>query len=89
MYGQELGGYTYSGQDLGWQLYTDNIIGHGGAIPGYLANMAFKTVSNGKYGIVVMLNKGSSFVQDNNLVFTIFPSIIEIIFDEAARLFEK
>jgi CubicO group peptidase (beta-lactamase class C family) len=85
--GYELGGYTLSGQGLGWQIYTDNIIGHGGGIPGYLANMAFKTVSNGKYGIVVTLNKGSSLVQDSYLLFTIFPSIIEVLFDEAVRLF--
>jgi len=85
--GYELGGYTYSGQGLGWGIFTDNIIGHGGGTPGYLANMAFKTVSNGKYGIVVMLNKGSSLVHDSYLLDTIFPSIIEIFFDEAARLF--
>jgi len=49
--------------------------------------MSFKTVSNGKYGIVFMLNKGSSLVHDDYLLDTFFPSIIEILFDEAARLF--
>ncbi|MHA2391649.1 MAG: serine hydrolase domain-containing protein [Promethearchaeota archaeon] len=87
MFGHELGGYSYSGQGLGWGIYTDNIIGHGGAIPGYLTNIAFKTVSNGKYGIVVMLNKGSSLAYDEHLIYTIFPAIIETLFDEAARMF--
>jgi hypothetical protein len=72
---------------LGWGIYTDNIIGHGGAIPGYLTNIAFKTVSNGKYGIIVMLNKGSSLAYDEHLIYTIFPAIIETLFDEAARMF--
>jgi CubicO group peptidase (beta-lactamase class C family) len=87
LYGHELGGYSFSGQGLGWGIYTENIIGHGGATAGYLANMAYKTVSNGKYGIVVMLNKGSSFVHDSDLINNIFPSIIETLFDEAARRF--
>ncbi len=87
MFGSTLGGYSYSGQGLGWGIYKDNIIGHGGAVAGYLADIAFKTVSNGKYGIVVMLNKGSSFAQDDYLIYTIFPSIIETLFDEAARRF--
>jgi CubicO group peptidase (beta-lactamase class C family) len=85
--GHELGGYTYSGQGLGWGIYTENTIGHGGATAGYLANIAFKTVSKGKYGIVVMINKGSSFVHDSDLLDNFFPSIIEILFNEAARLF--
>ncbi|UCC19912.1 MAG: beta-lactamase family protein [Promethearchaeota archaeon] len=85
--GSDLGGFTFIGQGLGWPLYSGNIIGHGGAVPGYLAQISFKTVSNGKYGIVFMLNKGSSFVQDNYLLNTFFPSLIEILFDEAARLF--
>ena len=87
MSGHDFGGFTFTGYGLGWPLYTENIIAHGGAIPGYISNMAFKTVSNGKYGIVVMFNKGSSLAQDDYLINTIFPSMIEILFHEAARLF--
>jgi CubicO group peptidase (beta-lactamase class C family) len=87
MFGSTLGGYSYSGQGLGWGVFKDNIVSHSGAIAGYMANMAFKTVNNGKYGIMVMLNKGSSFVHDEELISTIFPSIIETLFNEAARIF--
>jgi CubicO group peptidase (beta-lactamase class C family) len=85
--GNDFGGYTFVGQGLGWPLYADNIIGHSGGIPGFLAQIAFKTVSNGKYGIVFMLNKGSSLVHDTHLLNTFIPSIIEVLFDEAAMLF--
>jgi CubicO group peptidase (beta-lactamase class C family) len=85
--GTELGGFFYIGWGLGWPLYTQQIIGHGGAIPGYLTQISFKTVSNGKYGIVFMLNKGSSLTVDTYLIDTFFPSIINLLFDEAARLF--
>ena len=87
--GTELGGFTYVGYGLGWPLYTEQTIGHGGAVPGYLAQIAFKTVSNGKYGIVYMLNKGSSFVHDANLLDVFLPALIDVLFDEAARLFTQ
>ena len=85
--GTGLGGFKFVGQGLGWPLYDEQIIAHGGAVPGYLAQIAFKTVSNGKYGIVFMFNKGSSLVHDTYLLNTFFPAIIDLLFDEAARLF--
>jgi len=81
------GGLTYVGQGLGWSLYTNNITAHSGAIPGYLAQIAFKTVSNGKYGIVFMVNRGASLVEDDYLVKEFFPTMINTLFEEAARLF--
>ena len=87
MSGVEFGGFTYVGQGLGWFLFTNNTIAHGGATPGFLAQIAFKTVSNGKYGILFMVNRGASLVEDNYLVNTFFPSMISTLFDEAARLF--
>ena len=87
--GYDLGGYTFVGQGLCWPLYTDNIIAHSGGVPGYIAHIAFKTVSNGRYGIVFMLNKGSSFVHDTQLLDIFIPSLIEVLFDEAARLFSE
>ena len=86
MSGHDFDGFTFVGHGLGWPLYEDNIIGHSGANVGYLAEMAFKTVGNGKYGIVFMLNRGASLVQDDYLVNTFFPTVINILFDEAARL---
>jgi CubicO group peptidase (beta-lactamase class C family) len=85
--GGELGGFTYVGQGLGWSLFTENTIAHGGAIPGFLAQIAFRTVSNGKYGIVFMVNRGASLTEDNYLVNTFFPSMVSTLFDEAVRLF--
>ncbi|MFX0075154.1 MAG: hypothetical protein ACFE96_06915, partial [Candidatus Hermodarchaeota archaeon] len=66
--------------------YMNDITGHGGAIPGYLTNIVFKTVNNGKYGFVVMLNKGSSLTNDENLVDIVFPAIINVLLNEAAQL---
>jgi CubicO group peptidase (beta-lactamase class C family) len=86
MAGTDLGGFLFSGWGLCWPLYTEQTIGHGGAIPGYLAKIAFKTVSNGKYGIIIMLNKGSSLVHDSHLLDVFYPAIIDLLFNEAARL---
>jgi CubicO group peptidase (beta-lactamase class C family) len=87
MFGTDLGGFIYVGQGLGWPLYADNKIGHGGAVPGYLAQIAFKTVNSGKYGIVFMLNKGSSFVHDDYLLNTFIPSVINLLMAQAANLY--
>ena len=86
MFGNGLGGLSYLGYGLGWPIYTDGIIAHGGAVPGYLAQIAFKTTSNGTYGILFSLNLGSSLVHDSYLLDTFFPDMIDILFDEAARL---
>ena len=86
MFGHELGGFTFIGHGLGWPLFEDQTIGHGGATPGYLAQIAFQTVGNSKYGIVFLLNRGASLVEDDYLVNTFFPTVIHILFDEAARL---
>ena len=87
LYGSGLGGFQFDGYGLGWPIYLQNIIAHGGAVPGYLAQIAFKTVDNGKYGIVFLFNQGSSLVHDDFLLNTFFPSLINLLFDEAARLF--
>ena len=86
MSGYDFGGFTFVGYGLGWPLYSDNIIGHSGGIPGYISHMSFKTVSNGKYGIIFMLNKGSSLVHDDYLINEFCPSIIDILYNEAAKL---
>ena len=58
MSGHDFGGYLV-GHGLGWPLYSDSIVGHSGAIVGYLANMTFETEGNGEIGIVFMLNRGA------------------------------
>jgi CubicO group peptidase (beta-lactamase class C family) len=85
--GHDFGGYSFAGWGLGWPIYLYNFIGHGGACPGYLTQIAFKTVSNGKYGIIFSINRGASLVEDDFLVNAFLPTMNEILFDEAARLF--
>ena len=85
MFGHELGGFTFRGYGLGWPLYEDHIVGHGGATPGYLAQIAFQTVGNTKYGIVFLLNRGSSLVHDEYLLDTFFPAMVTLLFDEAVQ----
>jgi CubicO group peptidase (beta-lactamase class C family) len=85
MSGHELGGFTFIGYGLGWSLYEDHIIGHGGANVGYLAEIAFQTVGNTKCGIVFLLNRGSSLVHDDYLVNTFFPAMVTLLFDEAIQ----
>ena len=85
--GYDFGGaFSLTGQGLGWFLCTDNTIEHGGGIAGYLACIAFKTVSNGKYGILFTLNKGSSIVYDDSLLSNFLPSLINLLFEEAVKL---
>jgi len=86
MFGHGFGGYSFAGYGLGWPLYKDQIIGHGGAAPGYLAEIAFKTVGDSKFGIVFILNRGASLVEDDYLVNTFIPKMIEVLFDEATQL---
>jgi CubicO group peptidase (beta-lactamase class C family) len=89
MFGNELGGFQYEGYGLGWPLFLENKIGHGGACPGYLAQISFKKVNNGKYGIVFMLNKGASLASDDFLVNSFFPSMVNLLFEEATRLYSQ
>jgi len=85
MFGHELGGFTYMGHGLRWPLFEDHIIGYGGATPGHLAQIAFQTVGHTKYGIVFLLNRGSSLVHDEYLLDTFFPAMVTLLFDEAAQ----
>jgi len=57
--------------------------GHGGAAPGYRAQIAFQTVGNSKYGIVFLTNRGDSFVGDSYLIHTFLPNLSELLFEEA------
>ena len=86
MFGHGFGGFSFAGYGLGWPLYQDQIIGHGGAVPGYLAETVFKTVGNSKFGIVLLLNRGDSLAEDDYIINTFLPAVINILFDEAAQL---
>jgi CubicO group peptidase (beta-lactamase class C family) len=86
MFGHGFGGFSFAGYGLGWPLYQDQIIGHGGAVPGYLAEIAFKTEGNSKFGIVLLLNRGDSLVEDDYLINLFLPKVINLLFDEATQL---
>ncbi|MHA2473615.1 MAG: serine hydrolase domain-containing protein [Promethearchaeota archaeon] len=88
LFGHGFGGYSFEGMGLGWPIYVDNFIAHGGACPGYLTQIAFKTVDNGTYGIIFSLNRGTSLVDDVYLANIFLPTMNEILFDEAFKLFE-
>ena len=86
MSGHGFGGFIFRGYGLGWPLYKNQTIAHGGAIPGYLAEIAVQTIGDTKYGIVILTNRGSSLVEDDYLVNTFLPNVISILFEQAFRL---
>lgn len=87
MTGTEYSGLTVTGQALGWRLYANSIVGRPGSMPSYRAKIAFKTAINGKYAIIFMVNRGNVLVADSYLANTFLPTITEILFEEAVRLF--
>ena len=87
MSGHDFGGaYNFIGYGLGWPLYKNQTIGHGGGTPGYLADIAFQTVDNSKYGIVLLTNRGSSLVEDDYLMNSFLPNMITLLFEQASKL---
>jgi len=86
LFGNAFGGYSFDGWGLGWPIYLNNFIGHGGACPGYLTQIAFKTATNSTYGIIFSLNRGASLVEDDYLVNEFLPLMNKLLFEEAATL---
>ena len=76
--------FTFVNQGLGWQLFP-GIIGHSGSVVGYRAFIGFKDVDNVKVGIVFMINQ-NKLLGDKYLVDTVFHTMANVLFDEAARL---
>ena len=85
-YGTDLGDLSYIGQGLGWYIFDDNIIGHSGAIYGFLSQIAIKTVNSDKYGIILTVNRGITSVDDDFMLDTFFPSIVDLLFEEVAGI---
>jgi CubicO group peptidase (beta-lactamase class C family) len=76
-------GFDYEGYGFGWNIYTDNLIGHGGATPGFSANIVFKRSENDNYGMILLFNRGSALVYDENLINNFIPRINSLIFNQA------
>jgi CubicO group peptidase (beta-lactamase class C family) len=67
--------FSMSGHDFG----NFTFVGHGLGWPLYEDDI----IGHSQYGIVFLLNRGTSLVQDDYLVNTFFPTVINILFDEA------
>ena len=44
------------GYGLGWEQFIDDIEGHGGSVPGYMALMYCKQTEKGPFGVIILIN---------------------------------
>jgi CubicO group peptidase (beta-lactamase class C family) len=84
--GASVEGFDYEGYGLGWNIFTENIRGHGGAVPGFSSNMLFKRSNEGDYGMILLFNRGYALVDDANLRNSFIPRINQLVFNEAEKL---
>ncbi|MFX1498860.1 MAG: serine hydrolase domain-containing protein [Promethearchaeota archaeon] len=82
-------GFNVDGYGFGWYIYSDNIRGHGGATPGFSANMYFKETDEGSFGVILFFNRGSALVDDSVLINEFIPQINSLFFEEAENLFQQ
>jgi CubicO group peptidase (beta-lactamase class C family) len=84
--------WTYEGNEwsygLGW-VWKFGAQGHGGAVPGFLADFLFKEANNKSIGILYMFNRGSSWVHDEDILSGFQPSLRALLFQEAERMVES
>jgi len=73
------------GWGWGWQLWTNDQMGHTGAVPGFMSQMTYRDAQV-PYGVVVLINAGCSVVQcDWKWLADTFGAIRELLMEEAAR----
>lgn len=77
----------FDGYGLGLVLFKNRLRGHSGAVPGYLALMLFKVTEQGSSGTIVMRNRGSSLVEDTDLLDGFYRRVAELLLEEAERMF--
>lgn len=82
-------GFSYEGYGLGWFLYEDNFKGHGGATPGFSSNMFFKKTIEGNIGVIVMFNRGSALIYDEELLENFIPTINQLLLENAENLYQS
>jgi hypothetical protein len=74
------------GWGWGWQLWVDDLMGHTGAVPGFISQMVYRDAEL-PYGVVLLMNTGCSVVEcDFEWLDDYFVAIREILMQEAARL---
>ena len=87
--GTSVEGFEYEGYGLGWNLFLEDIKGHGGATPGYSSNMVFKKTNEGNFGVIVMFNRSSALIWDEELVNNFIPTINQLLFEHAEKIFQQ
>ena len=87
--GSSAEGLDFIGYGYGWLIYERGYKGHGGATPGFSANIYFKKTSGGSYGALLMFNRGSALIYDERLIKTYLPAINTLLLEEAESLFEQ
>jgi len=78
-------GYDIEGYGLGWWVYSENIIGHAGATPGFSANMVIKYTDTSNFGIMLMFNRGSALIYDELLIDEFIPMINLLLLEETEK----
>ena len=81
-------GLHWQGYGLGWELYRDGYQGHPGACPGYLANIVLQQEDQGRYGVVLMANRGASF-DTTEWASTSYAAILNLLLQEAGELYQE
>jgi CubicO group peptidase (beta-lactamase class C family) len=88
IYGSDWIGMTLRGWGWGWQLWAGDLMGHTGAVPGFMSQMTYRDTEV-PYGVVVVMNAGCSVVEcDWAWLGDYFGGIREILMEEASRLAE-
>ncbi len=81
--------WTYEGNNwaygLGWEWKFGGQ-GHGGAVPGFLADFLMEDDLDPSFGITYLINRGSSWVQDDALLNDFQPALRTLLFEEGARM---
>lgn len=73
------------GWGWGWQLWTNDLMGHTGAVPSFMSQMTYRDAEV-PYGVVVLMNGGCSFSEcDWDWLSDTFGAIRELLMEEAAR----
>lgn len=79
-------GFSYEGYGFGWNIYSDDIVGHGGATPGFSSSMIIKKSSEETFGLILFFNRGSALVYDENLITNFIPKVNNLFFNQAEKL---
>jgi CubicO group peptidase (beta-lactamase class C family) len=90
MSGFDFPGMDFYGSGFGWTLWGDGLQGHGGATPGYFAQMLLQESESGPYGAILMMTYGCSRTAcDFEWFDQYFIPIRELMLQEAAKISDQ